>query len=146
MFYKTNNLKDKEIYLELQKTFDAEPKKGYLPEYCFYICRNDGRRIGGCSLRIGHNESSYISGNVGYRIYKYYRGHHYAAKTCKLLFKLAKKHKMKYMIITCDPKNMASFRTCEIAGGKFVEYAKIPKDHRLYKEGKRKVCVFKFKL
>ncbi len=146
MFYKTNNLKDKEIYLELKETCEAKPKKDWLPAYYFYICRLDGRRIGTCDLRIGHNGKTYIGGNIGYRIYKYYRGHHYAAKACKLLFKLAKKHKMKYVIITCDPKNIASFRTCEIAGGKFIEYAKIPKDYELYKEGRRRSSIFKFKL
>ena len=100
--------------------------------------------IGYCDLRIGHNEKTYIGGNIGYGIKGEYRGHHYAAKACELLFKQAKKHSMDYLIITCDPENIASSRICEIAGGKFLEIATVPKDNEMYAEGKREVKIFKF--
>ena len=35
-------------------------------------------------------------------------------------------------------------RTCEIAGGKFLEIATVPKDNEMYAEGKREVKIFKF--
>ena len=43
------------------------------------------------------------------------------------------------MIITCDPANVASYKTCEHAGGIFIETANIPEDNEMYAEGKRKV-------
>ena len=55
--------------------------------------------MGVCDLRIGHNDNVYYGGNIGYSIGEAYRGHHYAAKACLLLFELAKKHNLEYVII-----------------------------------------------
>ena len=92
----------------------------------------------------GHNDKTYIGGNIGYGIDEPYRGHHYAAKACKLLFQQAKKHGLDYLIITCDPANVASYKTCEHAGGIFIETANIPEDNEMYAEGKRKVKIYRF--
>ncbi|WP_297631204.1 GNAT family N-acetyltransferase [uncultured Clostridium sp.] len=144
MFFDVKDLKEKEIFLKITKTCEAEPEKRYFPAYHFDICLLDGTSIGHCDLRIGHNEKTYIGGNIGYGIDEQYRGHHYAAKACQLLFKQAKKHDMNYLIITCVTENIASSRTCEIAGGKFLEIVNIPEDNEMYIEGKRQVKIFRF--
>ena len=146
MFLDTSDLKDGEIYLRLDRTCDAQPEKRWLPAYYFDICLPDGTKIGYCDLRIGHNDKTYIGGNIGYGIDAPYRGHHYAAKACALLFRQARKHQMEYLIITCDPSNAASSRTCELAGGRYIETADIPEDNEMYAEGKRKVMVYRFEL
>jgi len=51
---------------------------------------------------------------------------------------------MEYLIITCDPANTPSARTCELAGGVFLEVADIPEDNEMYAEGKRTVNVYRF--
>lgn len=144
MFYDTQDLKDNDIYLRLNKTCEEQPEKKWLPAYYFDICLLDGEKVGHCDLRIGHNEKTYIGGNIGYGIDEAFRGNHYAAKACKLLFRQAKKHGMDYLIITCDPTNIPSARTCELAGGTFLEVADIPEDNEMYSEGKRKVNIYKF--
>ncbi len=144
MFYSTEDLKSEEIFLRLVKTCDAQPEKRWVPAYYFDICLLDGTCIGKCDLRIGHNEKTYIGGNIGYRIDEAYRGHHYAAKACLLLFKQAKKHKLEQLIITCVPDNVASSRTCERCGGNLLEIVDIPKDNEMYDQGKRQVKVFRF--
>uniref|UniRef100_UPI0040573BAC GNAT family N-acetyltransferase n=1 Tax=Acetatifactor sp. TaxID=1872090 RepID=UPI0040573BAC len=144
MFYNTSDLKDTEIFLRLDKTCEAQPEKKWLPAYYFDICLLSGEKIGHCDLRIGHNEKTYIGGNIGYGINEPHRGHHYAAKACKLLFQLARKHELDYVIITCVPDNIASARTCELAGGEFLEIADIPEDNEMYEEGKRAVRIYKF--
>ena len=53
---------------------------------------------------------------------------------------------MKDLIITCDPANRASSRTCEIAGGEYIETADIPKENEMYAEGKRQVMIYWFNL
>ena len=53
---------------------------------------------------------------------------------------------MNYVIITCDPANTASSRTCQIAGGKYMETADIPEDNEMYAEGKRQVMIYRFDL
>jgi tagatose 1,6-diphosphate aldolase len=144
MFYDISDLKTKEICLQLEKTCEAQPEKKWLPAYYFDICLLDGTKIGKCDLRIGHNEKTYIGGNIGYSIDEPYRGHHYAAKACELLFKQARKHDLDYLIITCDPTNAASSRTCELAGGNFIEKTDIPEDNEMYAEGKREVFIYRF--
>lgn len=146
MFYDVSDLQDSEILLKLTKTCPAQPEKRWLPAYYFDICLHNGVVVGFCDLRIGHNDKTYIGGNIGYGIEEAYRGHHYAAKACRLAFLQAKKHGMDHLFITCVPDNIASAKTCEAAGGRFVEIAEIPQDNEMYAEGKRSVKVYRFEI
>ena len=146
MFFDTSDLYDREIMLRLVRTVGVQPEKRWLPAYYFDICLPDGTKIGYCDLRIGHNDKTYIGGNIGYGIDEPFRGNHYAAKACRLLFRLAKKHGLEYLTISCQPSNLASARTCELAGGTYVETADIPEDNEMYAEGKRKVRIYRFDL
>ena len=51
---------------------------------------------------------------------------------------------MQEALITCDPGNRASARSCELAGGALLGSAEIPPEHPLYREGKRRVLVYRF--
>lgn len=144
MFFDTSDLKTDEMFLHLTKTSPAQPEKRWLPAYYFEICLSDGTVIGRCDLRVGHNDKTYIGGNVGYSIDAAYRGNRYAAKACRLLFRQARKHGMEYLIITCAPDNFASSRTCEIAGGHFIGIETVPEDNELYAEGMRNVLLYRF--
>lgn len=146
MFLNTDHLRDEEIFLNLTKTCDAQVEKGYVPAYKFDICLLDGRKIGLCDLRVGHNDNTKIGGNIGYMIEEEYRGNHYAAKACRLLFKLSKAHEMDHLIITCDPTNHASARTIELAGGSFIETCDIPESHEMREKGRHKVKIYRVEL
>ena len=145
VFYPVDDLRDKEICLKLTRTAEAQPVKRWLPAYYFDICLKSGEKIGYCDLRIGHNEKTYIGGNIGYGIEEAYRGNNYAAKACALLFRQAKKHGMDHLFITCGTDNIASARTCELAGGIFAEIADVPEDNELYEDLQR-VRVYRFAL
>ena len=145
-FHSVEDLQDAEIRLQLKEVREAQPAKKRLPAYYFDICLPDGTKIGNCDLRIGHNENTHIGGNIGYGIYPKWRGHHYAARACTLLFRLARKHGMNSAIITCDSGNRASARTCEIAGGEYIHTEEIPQDHEMYAQGKRQVMIYRFLL
>ena len=97
-------------------------------------------------MRIGHNDNTYYGGNIGYTVFPPYRGKHYAAKACKLLFELARMHGMEYLYISCDPDNVASRKTCEYAGGEFVETAILPEENEMRKNGEIAKCIFRFVL
>lgn len=112
-------------------------EKQYLPIYIFDICLLDGTIIGECNLRVGYNDLSSIVGNIGYGIHESYRGHHYASKACRLLFILAKKHQMDYVIISCEPENAASIKTIESLDGQFLGIEKVPNDCDAYMKGVR---------
>ena len=145
-FFDTRDLRSDEIFLRLIDTCEAQPEKRWLPMYRFDICLTSGLKIGYCDLRVGHNDKTYIGGNIAYNVDEPYRGHHYASKACRLLFGLARKHDLGYLIITCSPENGASSRTCQIAGGTLLEIADIPEDNEMYEEGERKVMVYRFEL
>ncbi len=141
-----DDLRSQEIFLRLDRTCGEQPEKKWVPAYYYSICLPDGTKIGYCDLRIGHNDRLYIGGNIGYGIDESYRGHHYAAKACELLFRQARKHHLDYVLITCDPENKASSRTCELAGGQYLETAAVPKWHNMYDEGIRRVMIYRFNL
>lgn len=145
VFLPTEDLYEEEIFLKLIRTSEENKEKGYVPAYYFAVClRGSGKEIGSCDLRIGYNENTYYGGNIGYRIEEPYRGNHYAAKACRLLFKLARKHDMDSLIITCNPENRASAKTCEYAGGILKETAKLPVTNEMYREGAREKCIYFF--
>ena len=95
-FLDVSDLRDGEILLRLERTGEAQPEKHWVPGYYFDICLPDGTKIGYCDLRVGYTDKTCIGGNIGYGIDEPYRGNHFAAKACGLLFRLAKKHQMEY--------------------------------------------------
>ncbi len=147
MFLDTDFLKTDDLQLLLEKTVEADQVRGWVPAYHFAICGPEGRRMGVCDLRVGHNRNTYFGGNIGYRVEEPYRGHHYAGKACLLLFQLARRHGMDHLFITCNPDNLPSRRTCEYAGGQLVEVAELPEDNDMRLEsGETEKCVYRFDL
>ena len=147
MFLETSFLYNDEIKLILQRTADKNDERGWVPAYYFDICDLDGNKMGRCDLRIGHNENTYYGGNIGYAIEEKYRGHHYAAKACLLLFELARMHNLGYVMIACDPDNYASQKTCEYVGCKFLGIKELPEDNDMRVDlGKTEMCIYKFVL
>ena len=147
MFLDTSFLVNEEIQLIIQKTVDGNAEREWLPAYHFAICDKFGNEMGVCDLRIGHNKNTYYGGNIGYQIHKQFRGHHYAGKACFLLFELAKKHKMDYLIITCNPDNYASRKTCEFVGCHLVETVELPEDNDMrINDGETEKCIYRIDL
>ena len=146
-FFDTGFLESDEIKLVLERTREADPAKKRAPAYCFLICDRQGAAVGICDLKIGYTDGLYYSGHIGYEIDEKHRGRHYAAKACRLLFALAKKHGMEYLYITCAPDNLPSRKTCESLGGELLEIAELPEDHDLRVEnGHTRECIYRFTL
>lgn len=126
---------NKYITIKLAHKSKGAPDGKWLPSYVYDIISNaDQKVVGRCDLRIGMNDYMYYMGNIGYVIYLPYRGHHFAAMATLLLFDIAKLF-MEECIITCNPDNVASLRTCELSGCEFVEEVMVPEDHELIKQG-----------
>ncbi len=146
-FLKPVGLVDNDLELVLKETSPADEKKGYVPAYFFeMINSNTGEKMGRIDLRIGNNQNTYYGGNIGYTVEEGFRGHHYASRSIKLLMPFIKKHGVNEFLITCNPDNIASRKTCEHAGGKLIEIASLPKDNDQYIKGERQKCIYKFKL
>ena len=124
---------------------NGDDPRGWAPTYHFEIYKSDSKSeaaVGLCDLRVGHNMNTYYGGNIGYTVYEEHRGHHYAGKACMLLFELARKHGMEYVIITCNPDNEASRKTCEFVGGELRDVVPLPTDSDMYLEGEREKCIY----
>ena len=147
-FLDTSFLKSEEIFLQLDRTVDPADagRPDWLPAYHFRICLPDGTEAGVCDLRVGHNESVYYGGNIGYRVHPQHRGGHHAGKACLLLFALARRHGLTYLYITCNPENIPSRRTCEFAGGRLEAVVDLPPDNDMALRGEPRKCIYKFSL
>ncbi len=74
------------------------------------------QEIGQIAYRSGESTAVYYFGHIGYHIDPPWRGRHYAAKACALIADEIRRSGKSSVIITCDPDNAASRRTCELLG------------------------------
>ena len=94
--------------------------------------------IGECDLRFGMDEELYYAGNIGYRIYDGFRGHHYAYYACQLLLQIAKEeYCFRNVILTCSPDNIASDKTIQSLHAELLQTVNVPKNHWLYRRGEK---------
>jgi predicted acetyltransferase len=134
---------DGNLRLVLKERVPASPDRGWVPMYRFAIVV-DGGRVGGIDFQV--SASDFIvrfAGQIGYRIDEPHRGHRYAARALRLLAPLARAHGLCPLWITCNPDNLASRRTCEIAGAELVEIVDLPRDCDMYVKGDRQKCRYR---
>jgi tagatose 1,6-diphosphate aldolase len=141
-------LVDDDLELVLRERIPGNSGRRYVPEYRFEMHVGPGwHRAGYISLRVGDNDNLRLyAGHIGYRVEPPFRGHHYAARSVKLVLPLAKRHGINPLWITCNPENIASRRSCELAGGEFVEIVSVPEGNEIYRDGDHFKCRYKFNL
>lgn len=140
----TIHLNDGEIRLVLRQYQWGSDYVGELPSYFFSIIPSNGMRseLGRCDLRVGMHPEIYYAGHIGYRVYRQYRGHHYAERASRLLLHFAAEIGMKDLIITCDPDNQPSRHTLVNLGGELKRTIIVPPDSACYQAGDREKCLF----
>ncbi len=74
------------------------------------------REIGQISYRDGESRCVFYYGHIGYHIDEPFRGHHYAGRACRLIEEEIYRSGKSTVIITCDPDNIPSRKTCESLG------------------------------
>jgi len=108
-----------------------------VPTYFFRMMSIDrAEEVGNVNLRVGstpHIER--YAGHIGYGVHQAHRGHHYAARSLVLLLPFARSLGIDPVWITCDPDNVASRRSLEIAGAEFFEIVGVPEDCGIRKYG-----------
>jgi predicted acetyltransferase len=147
-FYDPGSLVDGDLGLVLEEQYPGNPVRGWVPAYRFKMLRTaSGAEMGRIELRVGDTLAlQRYSGHIGYHVRPRFRGHRYAARACRLLLPLARRHGMIQLWITCNPDNLASRRTCELAGAEFVEIVDLPKDSDMYRRGERQKCRYRLDL
>ncbi len=135
-------LVDGDLELVLVECAPGNPLRDWAPAYRFEMrCTGTATILGEIDIRIGGGDNLVrYFGHIGYGVFAEHRGHGYAARSCKLLFPLARRHGFQMLWITCNPDNQASRRTCELIGGRLIDTVALPKSHELYMRGDRYKC------
>ena len=139
-------MKDDVLALE-QIGFASHPVHK-VPTLFFQMVRIDsGQRVGEINLRLGSNPHiERYAGHIGYTVDAEHRGHRYAARATRLLMPLARKHGLNPLWLTCDPENLASQRSCELAGAKLIEIVDVPESCIIHRSGHPRKCRYRLDL
>lgn len=113
---------------------------GFGHEQVWRITLHDERaEIGQISYRDGESRCVYYYGHIGYHIDEPYRGNHYAWRACRLIRTEILLSGKTSAVITCDPDNEASRKTCIKLGCLFERTASVPEDiYRKYEINRTK--------
>jgi len=139
-------LKDNELVLEL---VDFTPHPIHkVPTYYFRMVHVDsGEELGTINLRVGSSSQVELyAGNVGYTVHPAHRGNRYAARSLQLLTSVASKLGFTPLWITCDPENIGSRRSCEVAGAQFVEIVAVPESCVIHRVGHKQKCRYRLQI
>lgn len=105
-----------------------DEEMGFGENYDFMITPHGSRREAGrIALRVGESPCVYYFGHVGYHVDPPYRGQHYALRACRLLVPLMLREGKRSVVITTDPDNIPSRRTCEGLGCALERIVQVPK-------------------
>lgn len=139
-------LQDGELRLDFLKYGVHETNK--VPTYYFRMVHaGTGEEVGNINLRIGSSlHIERYAGHIGFGVHPAHRGRRYAARSTRLLIPLARELKLDPLWITCDPENLASRRSCELAGAEFVEVVNVPEDCLIFRNGHPRKCRYRLDL
>lgn len=97
--------------------YPPDSDMGFGECYDFIIAPHGvSKEAGRISLRLGESPCIYYFGHIGYHVDVPYRGRRYARRACALLVPLMLEKGKRSVVITTDPDNMPSRRTCEGLG------------------------------
>ena len=116
MFFRRNRAEYSDGIIDLIPLQVAPPDSGlqFGHERVWKITIHNSRKeIGQLSYRDGESRCIYYFGHIGYHIDPPYRGHHYALRACLLIRNEIRLSGKSSVVITCDPDNGASRKTCE---------------------------------
>jgi tagatose 1,6-diphosphate aldolase len=134
---------DGELALKLLR-FELHPAHR-VPTYQFHMVHRETRQILG-NIRLSLGSTPHLeryAGHIGYGVLPENRGHHYAARAVRLLSPLACGVGLDPLWITCDPENLASRRTLELAGAELVEIVDVPEDCIIHRNGHPRKCRYR---
>lgn len=121
--------------VEFCRMTPGNPDKGFVPGYHFRIFNSAGDDVGHVNVRVGDTEHVRLAaGHIGFGIDEEHRGNHHAANACLALAPwISSVHQQAW--ITVDPDNIASIRSIERIGGRFVDEVDVPEGDPHHERG-----------
>lgn len=124
-------LSDGVIDLVPIRLYPPDSDMGFGECYDYIIApHGQSREAGRISLRLGESPCVYYFGHIGYHVDPPYRGHRYAQRACALLAPLMRSRGKTSVVITTDPDNIPSRRTCEGLGCEMERIVNVPREIR----------------
>ena len=109
------------------KVCPAERAMGFGRERVWKIAETGSRKeIGQISYRDGESRCVFYYGHIGYHIDEPWRGNHYALRACLLIRDEIRFSGKSSVVITCDPENLPSRKTCERLGCLYEGTVRVP--------------------
>ena len=130
-FYSRNPVEFSDGEIDLIRLAAPKPDKGlgFGTERIWRICLHNSRKeIGQISYRDGESRCVFYYGHIGYHIDPPWRGHHYALRACLLIQEEILRSGKNSAVITCDPDNIPSRKTCEHLRCLFEGTVTVPDD------------------
>jgi RimJ/RimL family protein N-acetyltransferase len=135
---------DGELELVLEAKLPGDPEQAAPPAYKFAMRRTGtDEKIGEIGLKIGTPPAH--KGHFWYRVFPEHRGNHHAARACRLLIPLARRHGINSLWITCRENNAASRRTAELAGAEFLGVIECPEGYEDWTGPVKTKCKYELK-
>ena len=98
------------------------------PYIHFRICI-DNVIVGAVNLRLTKNKHIVqLYGHLGFEVSEKYRGQGLARQACQLIRPYAQLLDFRRIVITCHPDNVASRKTIENLGARFITYRDFPQN------------------
>lgn len=114
------------------RLYPPDEEMGFGDNYDYMITEHGKRsEIGRISLRVGESPCVYYFGHIGYHIDPPWRGKRYARRACELLRPLIARYGKESVVITCDPDNWPSRKTCIGLGCELERIVDVPVDIQL---------------
>ena len=107
--------------------YPPDSDMGFGETYDYIIAPHGVRKEAGrISLRLGESPCVYYFGHIGYHVDPPYRGKHFARRACALLRPLMLARGKTSVVITTDPDNIPSRKTCEGLGCVLERIVQVP--------------------
>lgn len=129
MFWKRQKpfLSDGVVDLIPLSLYPPDEAMGFGENYDYIIAPHGVKKEAGrISLRLGESECVYYFGHIGYHVDPPYRGRHFARRACRLLKNVIEAAGKSSVVITADPDNIPSRRTCEGLGCEMENIVCVP--------------------
>lgn len=118
---------DEAIALVPREYYGRDRRIGFSQCLVFDVVeRAQGLVAGELAIRVGDSEPQFYLGHIGYHIDPPFRGHHSAFAACRLALPVMRELGMGVAVITTDPDNQPSIKTCLRLGCEFESRVDVP--------------------